>query len=69
MSRLPSPGNIGEARRSGPGRALRRIWGGGENDALVTAAPVRERYGELADFLGDPVAVEAAWKALRMAET
>jgi putative transposase len=41
----------------------------GEDDALVTVAPVLERYGDFAAFLGDPGGDEAAWKALRMAET
>ena len=38
-------------------------------DPLVTTAPVRERYGDFAAFLGDPVADEVTWKALRMSET
>jgi putative transposase len=40
-----------------------------QDDALVSVAPVLERYGRFADFLGDPVADEAKWRALRMAET
>jgi putative transposase len=44
-----------------------------KDDALVTVAPVIERYGHFADFLGDavadPVADDAAWRALRMSET
>lgn len=39
------------------------------DDPLVTTAPVRERYGDFAAFLGDPVADEVTWKALRMSET
>lgn len=39
------------------------------DDALVTVAPVLERFGRFADFLGDPVADDAAWRALRMSET
>ena len=41
----------------------------GQDGALVTVAPVLERYGNFADFLGDPVADEAEWRALRMSET
>ena len=41
----------------------------GRDDTLVTVAPVLERYGAFADFLGDPADDEAAWKALRMSET
>jgi putative transposase len=40
-----------------------------QDDALVRVAPVLERYGRFAEFLGDPVADEAAWRALRMSET
>jgi putative transposase len=39
------------------------------DDPLVTVAPVLERYGRFADFLGDAGADEAEWKALRMSET
>lgn len=39
------------------------------DDPLVTTAPVRERYGDFAAFLGDPVADAVTWKALRMSET
>lgn len=41
----------------------------GEDDALVTVAPLLERYGPFAGFLDDPRADEAAWTALRMSET
>jgi putative transposase len=40
-----------------------------KDDALVTVAPVLERYGNFAAFLGDPVTDEATWRALRMSET
>jgi putative transposase len=40
-----------------------------KDDALVRVAPVLDRYGRFADFLGDPVGDEAAWRALRMSET
>ena len=40
-----------------------------KDDALVRVTPVLERYGRFAEFLGDPVADEAAWRALRMSET
>jgi putative transposase len=40
-----------------------------QDDTLVRVAPVLERYGRFAEFLGDPVADEAAWRALRMSET
>jgi putative transposase len=40
-----------------------------QDDALVRVAPILERYGRFAEFLGDPVADEAAWRALRMSET
>ena len=44
-----------------------------QDDALVRVAPVLERYGRFAEFLGDSVADEAgeaaAWRALRMSET
>jgi putative transposase len=39
------------------------------DDALVTVAPVLERYGRFADFLGDAVDDEAEWRRLRMSET
>jgi putative transposase len=39
------------------------------DDGLVTVAPVLERYGCFADFLGNSSADEAAWRALRMSET
>ena len=39
------------------------------DDPLVTVAPVLERYGRFADFLGDPLADTEAWRALRMSET
>ncbi len=41
----------------------------GEDDALVKAAPVLERYGRFADFLGDAEQEDPCWRALRMAET
>jgi putative transposase len=41
----------------------------GIDDPLLTPAPVLDRYGDFAAFLGDPVADEAAWRALRMSET
>jgi len=41
----------------------------GKDDALVKVAPLLERYGPFADFLGDQRADEAAWKRLRMSET
>jgi putative transposase len=40
-----------------------------QDDALVRVTPVLERYGRFGEFLGDPVADEAAWRALRMSET
>lgn len=42
---------------------------GEADDPLVTVAPVLERYGRFADFLGDTSADEAGWRALRMSET
>lgn len=41
----------------------------GLDDTLVTVAPVLERFGSFADFLGDPADDDAAWRALRMSET
>lgn len=41
----------------------------GKDDALVRVAPLIERYGDFAEFLGDPVADEAAWHSMRMSET
>jgi putative transposase len=41
----------------------------GEDDDLVTVAPVLNRYGDFAAFLGNPVGDDEAWRALRMAET
>jgi putative transposase len=41
----------------------------GENDALVRVAPVLERYGRFADFLGKGRDDEAPWRRLRMSET
>jgi putative transposase len=41
----------------------------GKNDALVTVAPVLERYGRFAGFLGEDGDDEPAWRALRMSET
>lgn len=41
----------------------------GEDDALVKVAPVLERYGRFADFLGRGQDDEAAWRGLRMSET
>ncbi len=41
----------------------------GEDDALVKPAPVRERYGDFAVFLGECEDESAAFKALRHAET
>lgn len=40
-----------------------------EEDALVRLAPVLERYGPFADFLGQEGDDETAWRALRMSET
>jgi putative transposase len=40
-----------------------------ENDMLVTVAPVLERYGRFADFLGDGSDDSEAWRVLRMSET
>ena len=40
-----------------------------EEDALVRVAPVLERYGPCADFLGQEGDDETAWRALRMSET
>jgi len=39
------------------------------DDQLVTVAPVLERYGRFADFLGDPAAEDPAWRVLRQSET
>ena len=39
------------------------------DDPLVHTAPVLERYGDFAAFLGDPQSDEAAWRQLRMAKT
>ncbi len=39
------------------------------DDPLVTVAPAIERYGDFAEFLGDPAAQDAAWRGLRMSET
>jgi putative transposase len=41
----------------------------GEDDALVTVAPVLERYGRFATFLDTNHDDEPAWRALRMSET
>jgi putative transposase len=41
----------------------------GKNDALVTVAPVLERYGRFTEFLGEDGDDEPAWRALRMSET
>ena len=41
----------------------------GEDDALVRVAPVLERYGRFADFLGEAQDDAAAWRRLRMSET
>lgn len=51
-----------------PWSSVRAHLGLGD-DPLLTTGPVAERYGDFAAFLGDPVADEAVWKALRMAET
>jgi putative transposase len=40
-----------------------------QDDPLVTVAPVIERYGKFADFLGQNGDDETAWRQLRMAET
>lgn len=42
---------------------------GGEDDGLVRVAPALERYGDFADFLGDPRDDADAWRALRRSET
>jgi putative transposase len=41
----------------------------GADDPLVTVAPVLERYGRFADFLGDGADDADAWRMLRMSET
>jgi putative transposase len=42
----------------------------GEDDDLVRVAPVLDRYGAFADFLGaDPGDSDEAWRRLRMSET
>jgi putative transposase len=41
----------------------------GKDDELVRVAPLLERYGDFAAFLGQDAGDEAAWRRLRMAET
>lgn len=41
----------------------------GKDDGLVRVAPVLDRYGRFADFLGMPADDEEAWRRLRMSET
>jgi putative transposase len=41
----------------------------GKDDPLVTVAPVLERYGPFADFLGESHDDDDAWRRLRMSET
>jgi putative transposase len=41
----------------------------GRDDELVQVAPVLDRYGDFADFLGEPGDDLAAWRALRQSET
>ena len=41
----------------------------GQDDALVSVAPVLERYSDFAGFIGDPNTDEPAYRALRMSET
>ena len=56
-------------------RAQDRRWSSaranlaGKDDALVRVAPVIERYGRFADFLGAGQDEDTSWKALRMSET
>ena len=41
----------------------------GKDDALVRVAPVLERYGDFAAFMGEAAEDEASWRALRQSET
>ena len=41
----------------------------GEDDGLVSVAPVLDRYGKFADFLGEDAGDDTAWRRLRMSET